>query len=106
MKLIDVYRLAIEKGIANDPRGRDGVKEVLDEQKEEYDKLGTPASHGCIRVCVADAKWVYEHCDGAPILIFDGPYQEKECYKGYLGRNPLVPMTGNVDPTDPLAGSV
>ena len=39
MKLIDVYRLAIEKGIANDPRGRDGVKEVLDEQKEEYDKL-------------------------------------------------------------------
>ena len=39
MKLIDVYRLAIEKGIANDPRGKDGVKEVLDEQKEEYDKL-------------------------------------------------------------------
>ena len=70
--------------------------------KEEYDKLGTPASHGCIRVCVADAKWVYEHCNGATIRIFDGRYQEKECYKGYLGRDPLVPMTGNVDPTDPL----
>ena len=39
MKLIDVYRLAIEKGIANDPRGKDGVKEALEREKEKYDKL-------------------------------------------------------------------
>ena len=39
MKLIDVYRMAIEKGIANDPRGREGVEEILKEQKENYDKL-------------------------------------------------------------------
>ena len=39
MKLIDVYRLAIEKGIANDPRGKDGVEEFLAEEKEKYDKL-------------------------------------------------------------------
>ena len=39
MKLIDVYRLAIEKGIANDPRGKDGVNEALKDEKEEYDKL-------------------------------------------------------------------
>lgn len=39
MKLIDVYRLAIEKGISNDPRGKDGVKELLGEEKEKYDGL-------------------------------------------------------------------
>ena len=39
MKLIDVYRLAIEKGIANDPRGKDEVKEFLAGEKEKYEKL-------------------------------------------------------------------
>jgi hypothetical protein len=28
---------------------------------EEYEKLGTPASHGCIRLAVEDAKWIYEN---------------------------------------------
>ena len=27
---------------------------------EEYEKLGTPASHGCIRLMNEDAKWMYE----------------------------------------------
>ena len=39
MKLIDVYRLAIEKGISNDPRGKQGVDELLEEEKEKYEKL-------------------------------------------------------------------
>lgn len=29
---------------------------------EEYDKLGTPASHGCVRLCVRDSKWIYDNC--------------------------------------------
>ncbi|MBE6758803.1 MAG: L,D-transpeptidase [Ruminococcaceae bacterium] len=28
----------------------------------EYDKLGTQASHGCIRLCVRDTKWIYDNC--------------------------------------------
>ncbi|MDD3819435.1 MAG: L,D-transpeptidase, partial [Actinomycetota bacterium] len=28
--------------------------------QEEYDKLGTPASHGCIRLEVENARWLYE----------------------------------------------
>lgn len=28
----------------------------------DYDKLGTPASHGCIRMCVRDCKWIYDNC--------------------------------------------
>ena len=62
----------------------------------EYNKLGQPASHGCIRACVADAKWVYYHCNGSRINIIDA-------YKGPLGKNPLTPLRGakNFDPTDP-----
>lgn len=28
----------------------------------EYDKLGTKASLGCIRLKVVDAKWIYDNC--------------------------------------------
>jgi len=28
---------------------------------EEADKLGQPASHGCIRLTVENAKWIYDH---------------------------------------------
>ncbi|MBQ1414012.1 MAG: L,D-transpeptidase [Clostridia bacterium] len=31
-------------------------------ENEEYDKLGTPASKGCIRMCVRDCKWIYDNC--------------------------------------------
>lgn len=67
-----------------------------------YYALGQPASHGCVRTNVADAKWVYDHCNGSTITIKYGTYQELECFKGPLGRNAIVPMTTpNTDPTDP-----
>ena len=28
----------------------------------QYNRLGQPASHGCIRLSVADARWIYENC--------------------------------------------
>lgn len=69
----------------------------------EYNKLGNPASHGCIRCCVADAKWVYDNCNGASIRIFDGAYKSDEVFKGPLGRRARTPLYGskNFDPTDP-----
>jgi glucan-binding YG repeat protein len=78
-------------------------KSVYDLPTASYDKLGTPASHGCMRLCVADAKWIYDNCNGAKFRIFDGTYQSQECKKGPLGRNPLVRRygSGNFDPTDP-----
>ncbi|MDO4647476.1 MAG: L,D-transpeptidase family protein [Eubacteriales bacterium] len=66
-----------------------------------YSILGYPASHGCIRCCVADAKFIFERCNGATVRIFDGVYNNNEARKGPLGRNKLIPMTGNFDPTDP-----
>ena len=73
-----------------------------------YYRLGSPASHGCIRTCVADAKWVYYNCSGSTIYIFDGKYKSDEVFKGPLGRRPLVPLKGTknggyYDPTDPAA---
>lgn len=69
----------------------------------QYNRLGNPASHGCIRVCVADAKWIFENCNGASISIIDGKYRSEEVFKGPLGRPALVPMRPpyNADPTDP-----
>ena len=68
-----------------------------------YDNLGNAASHGCMRLCVADAKWIYDKCNGSTIRIFDGTYTSSEINKGPLGRRPLVRRygTGNFDPTDP-----
>ena len=39
MKLKDIFKLAIETGIDNDPRGRDQVLKVLKRRKEEYEEL-------------------------------------------------------------------
>ena len=80
------------------------TKSVYNLPSWEYLKLGNPASHGCIRTCVADAKWVYENCNGATIHIYSsGKYSNTESFKGPLGRRPLATFRGNgsFDPTDP-----
>ena len=82
-----------------------GLRNANNLPADEYLKLGSPASHGCIRCCVADAKWVWENCNGAKIHITDKiAYQSEECFKGPLGRNPITPLrgSGTFDPTDPI----
>lgn len=38
---------------------------------EEYEKLGSPASHGCIRLRLDEAKWLYETIPlGVKVLIY------------------------------------
>ena len=38
---------------------------------EEYNKLGSRASLGCVRLCVADAKWIYANCkSGTKVEVF------------------------------------
>lgn len=38
-----------------------------------YKKLGERASHGCVRLLVADAKWIYDNCQAGTIIrIFEG----------------------------------
>lgn len=39
-------------------------------KQNEAEKLGTPASHGCIRLSMDDAKWIYDHIkDGTKVTV-------------------------------------
>lgn len=63
----------------------------------QYNRLGSTASHGCVRLCVADSKWIYENCPtGTPIQIYNssnpGPLGKPEAIKLPDGRG--------WDPTD------
>lgn len=40
----------------------------------EYNKLGKPASLGCIRLQAGDIQWIYDNCeDGTEVIIYDKP---------------------------------
>ena len=42
---------------------------------KSYNALGTPASHGCVRLYVSDAKWIYDNCSaGTIITVYEGEY--------------------------------
>lgn len=58
---------------------------------EEYNKLGTTASAGCIRLMVEDVKWIYDNCPaGTTVEMYRGEKEE-----------PLTPEpTQKIDVTD------
>ncbi len=64
-----------------------------------YNKLGTVASHGCIRLRAGDAKWIYDNCDiGTKVTIYDnkkvpGPFDKPKAQK--------LSSSHTWDPTDP-----
>ena len=67
---------------------------------EEYEKLGTAASSGCVRLSTIDAKWIYDHCfTGTQVKVYDSdtlPVEKPvQCVilEDYLFRG--------WDPTDP-----
>ena len=36
----------------------------------QYNNLGKSVSHGCIRLTVADAKWIFDNCNGCSVRVF------------------------------------
>lgn len=65
---------------------------------EEFNKLGEPVSHGCIRLTVEDAKWIYEYCRlGTTVEI----YEDED--PGPLGIPEVIKLPEDTvwDPTDP-----
>ncbi|WP_458408437.1 L,D-transpeptidase family protein [Anaerotignum sp.] len=69
---------------------------------EEYNKLGTTASMGCIRLTVKDAKWLYDNCPvGTTVKMYRGDVEEP------LQPAPVQKLNVNDverrgwDPTDP-----
>ena len=71
----------------------------------EYDKLGTKASLGCIRLTVADVKWIFDNCGSGTMVEF---YSSAD--PGPLGK-PTAPKISNNekcrnwDPTDSTPGN-
>lgn len=66
----------------------------------EYDKLGTYASAGCVRLTVADAKWIFDNCERGTKVEF---YSSSD--PGPLGKPAAKKISSNVecrnwDPTD------
>ena len=80
------------------------MKTSNDTLKEgQFNLLGQPASMGCIRLCVADAKWIYDNCaKGTVVEVYDS------ANPGPLGK-PSMPKVDffspfyGWDPTDPNA---
>ncbi len=67
---------------------------------EEYDKLGTSASSGCVRLTVEDTKWIYDNCPKGTYIEFYGDENP-----GPLGKPTISPISSNKeyrnwDPTD------
>lgn len=66
----------------------------------EYDKLGTSASAGCVRLTIADAKWIYNNIPrGTPVEFYSS------ADPGPLGKPSAQKISGNEacrdwDPTD------
>ena len=73
-----------------------------DLEYNEYNKLGTAASMGCIRLCVRDALWIFNNCPiGTTVELYDdysspGPLGKPDSI--YI--DPSSPNRG-WDPTDP-----
>lgn len=67
----------------------------------QYNLLGQPASQGCIRLSVIDAKWIYDNCDkGTKVEVYDS------ADPGPLGKPASIQIDPNHalrgwDPTDP-----
>ena len=79
-----------------------GRKDLL--VNEEYNKLGKAASHGCVRLSVIDAKWIYENCkQGTKVIVYrssnPGPLGKPTGFKvsGSTGWDPLDPDPDNPD---------
>ncbi len=78
------------------------TKDESNLEYEEYNKLGSPASLGCIRLCLADIKWLYDNCPtGFPTVIYDDTSSP-----GPLGKPSSIKIDVNdvekrgYDPTD------
>ncbi|MCR5249377.1 MAG: L,D-transpeptidase [Lachnospiraceae bacterium] len=69
----------------------------------QFDLLGTRASMGCMRLCVGDAKWIYENIPvGTPVTFYndqDTPGALGLPYSAAIDR--FGPSLAGWDPTDP-----
>jgi len=79
------------------------TKSIDDLEYDEFNKLGNPASLGCIRLCVEDELWLYTNCPTGFVTVIYDDY----ALSGPLGKPDTIKIdTTNEeergwDPTDP-----
>lgn len=63
--------------------------------KNEFNKLGTPRSAGCVRMPIKMARYIYNNCpEGTPVIVFKGKQGEYP-----MGKPTKYTATSNYDPT-------
>ncbi len=67
----------------------------------EYRKLGQNASHGCVRLTVADAKWIYDNCNGSTVTIYSSSSMDNMFDKPTRPDPVVISGDYGYDPTDP-----
>ena len=74
-----------------------------DVEYDQFNQLGTPASLGCIRLAVADVKWIYDNCGiGTRVIIYDDEANPGPMGKpGTIYTDPADTEKRGWDPTDP-----
>lgn len=69
---------------------------------EEYNMLGSPASRGCVRLQVADAKWIYDNCPaGTRVTIYDSPDADPLGKPSKFADTITPEQDNGWEPTDP-----
>lgn len=71
-------------------------------ETEEYNKLGTSASLGCVRLTVEDAKWIYDNCpDGTIVEVYSDTEEELPIDAKIPQKLDVNDEYSSWDPTDP-----
>lgn len=68
----------------------------------EYDKLGQPASKGCVRLTVEDSKWIYDYCKpGTKVEFFSEGSENATSDISPVKLSEYDDQLRGWDPTDP-----
>lgn len=72
----------------------------------EYNKLGKPASLGCVRLQAGDIKWIYDNCDnGTKVTIYDRPNENPPINIPKIKKIKKGNKNKGWDPTDTHEGN-
>ena len=71
-------------------------------ETDQFNKLGEVASLGCVRMCVRDAKWLFDNCpSGTTVIVYEDTKSPGPLGKPSMIKIPEGHAYSGWDPTDP-----